>query len=307
MTEKQVREQVVNTINGWIGKKEADGSHRSIIDLYNSHTPRARGYKVSYTDAWCATCVSAVAIKLGYTDIIPLECGCEEFVKLAKKMGIWVENDAYTPQIADIILYDWDDSGAGDCTGHSDHIGYVTAVSGKNLTITEGNMSNKVGTRKITVNARYIRGYVTPKYSTKATTKEEAPKPSTPSTPSAGTTYKVGDTVMFTGCLHYTSSYSAGVAYACKAGLAKVTNVAKGNPHPYHLQAVAGKGSTVYGWVNEADISGVTSGSKTYTVKKGDTLSGIAKQYGTTVDKLVSLNGIKNKNLIYVGQVIKLP
>ena len=83
--------------------------------------------------------------------------------------------------------------------------------------------------------------------------------------------------------------------------------MAKGNPHPYHLQAVAGKGSTVYGWVNEADISGVTSGSKTYTVKKGDTLSGIAKQYGTTVDKLVSLNGIKNKNLIYVGQVIKLP
>ena len=37
------------------------------------------------------------------------------------------------------------------------------------------------------------------------------------------------------------------------------------------------------------------------------TLSKIAKKYGTTVDTLVKLNGIKNKNLINIGQVIKLP
>lgn len=43
-----------------------------------------------------------------------------------------------------------------------------------------------------------------------------------------------------------------------------------------------------------------------YTVKKGDTLSGIAKKYHTTVDALVKANGIKNKNLIYVGQEIKI-
>lgn len=47
--------------------------------------------------------------------------------------------------------------------------------------------------------------------------------------------------------------------------------------------------------------------AKTYTVVKGDTLSKIAKKYGTTVDTLVKLNGIKNKNLINIGQVIKLP
>ena len=43
-----------------------------------------------------------------------------------------------------------------------------------------------------------------------------------------------------------------------------------------------------------------------YVVKKGDTLSAIAKKYGTTVDALVKLNGIKNKNLIYAGQVLKV-
>lgn len=44
--------------------------------------------------------------------------------------------------------------------------------------------------------------------------------------------------------------------------------------------------------------------TKTYTVKSGDTLSGIASKYKTTVAKLVKDNNIANANLIYVGQKI---
>jgi murein DD-endopeptidase MepM/ murein hydrolase activator NlpD len=44
----------------------------------------------------------------------------------------------------------------------------------------------------------------------------------------------------------------------------------------------------------------------TYTVVSGDNLTRIAAKYGTTVAKLVELNGIKNANLINVGQVLKL-
>lgn len=44
--------------------------------------------------------------------------------------------------------------------------------------------------------------------------------------------------------------------------------------------------------------------AKTYTVKSGDTLSGIASKYKTTVAKLVKDNNIKNANLIYPGQRI---
>ena len=44
--------------------------------------------------------------------------------------------------------------------------------------------------------------------------------------------------------------------------------------------------------------------TKTYTVKSGDTLSGIASKYKTTVSKLVKDNNIKNANLIYPGQKI---
>ena len=43
-----------------------------------------------------------------------------------------------------------------------------------------------------------------------------------------------------------------------------------------------------------------------YTVKKGDTLSAIANKYKTTVSKLAKDNGIKNVNLIYPGQKIKI-
>ena len=45
---------------------------------------------------------------------------------------------------------------------------------------------------------------------------------------------------------------------------------------------------------------------KTYTVVKGDNLTKIAKAHGTTVAALVKLNKIKDKNLILIGQVLKV-
>jgi len=49
-----------------------------------------------------------------------------------------------------------------------------------------------------------------------------------------------------------------------------------------------------------------TATTQTYTVKKGDTLSGIAAKYGTTYQHLAAINGISNPNLIYAGQVLKI-
>lgn len=53
--------------------------------------------------------------------------------------------------------------------------------------------------------------------------------------------------------------------------------------------------------------TGQASGEKVYTVKAGDTLSGIAAKYGTTYQAIAAYNGIKNPNLIFVGQKIKIP
>jgi murein DD-endopeptidase MepM/ murein hydrolase activator NlpD len=69
-------------------------------------------------------------------------------------------------------------------------------------------------------------------------------------------------------------------------------------PAPVHGNAPAPKAP-----VAPAVPASVTG---TYTVVKGDNLTRIASRNGTTVAELVRINGIKNANLINVGQVIKL-
>ena len=196
MTENQLRQNVANIINAWVGATKGSAKHLEILEIYNGHEPLARGYKMQVKDAYCAATVSAAYIKAGIAEYTGTECGVEKFIVVAKNKGIWVEDDAHTPKIGDACVYDWDDTGKGDCTGAGDHIGIVTQVGASTFVVTEGNMSGG-------------------------------------------------------------SSTAAGAA-------------------------------TIY------------------TVKSGDTLSKIANTYGTTVDALVEINAIKNKNLIRVGQVIML-
>lgn len=183
MTENQLRQKVVSIAAGYVGCNEKDGSFKKIIDLYNSHKPRARGYKLQYTDAWCSGFASAVAIEAELTDIIPTEVGCGKHIALFQKLGSWVENDGYTPLPGDYIFYDWQDSGVGDNKGGSDHVGIVEKVNNGTITVIEGNMNEKVGRRNLKVNGKYIRGYGVPKYASKATkaepVKTEADKPET--------------------------------------------------------------------------------------------------------------------------------
>ena len=158
------RSKIVAQAQAWVGLKESDGSFTKIIDIYNSHKPIARNYKLKLTDAWCAGTASALAIACGATDIIPTEVSCGKLIELAKAKGIWIENDAYTPAPGDFILYDWGDSGKGDNKGWPDHIGIVEKVVGNNITVIEGNYKNAVSRRMIAVNGKLIRGYIVPKY-----------------------------------------------------------------------------------------------------------------------------------------------
>jgi hypothetical protein len=54
--------EVVKQAQAWLGYKESDGTHKKIIDVYNSQRPIPVGYRVKYNDAWCATFVSAVFV-----------------------------------------------------------------------------------------------------------------------------------------------------------------------------------------------------------------------------------------------------
>lgn len=165
--------KIIKQAQEWLGKNEKDGSFKVIIDTYNAHKPLARGHKVKYTEPWCATFVSAVAIKCGATDVIPTECGCEKMINLFKGLGAWVENEAKTDvKAGDIIFYDWGDSGIGDNKGYADHVGIVEKVASGKITVIEGNYSESVKRRVIEINSRYIRGYAVPKYKTETVKKE---------------------------------------------------------------------------------------------------------------------------------------
>lgn len=61
-----------------------------------------------------------------------------------------------------------------------------------------------------------------------------------------------------------------------------------------------------YNEVQKIVNGGSSSSAKYYTVKSGDTLSGIAAKYGTTYQNLAKKNGIKDPNKIYVGQKIRV-
>jgi len=142
------RQKVVDLANSWVGKKEADGSYKSIIDIYNTlpayQLPRRT--KMLYGWAWCACTWSALAVALKYVAIMPIEISCYYLIEAAKKMGVWQENDAHIPDPGDAVLYDWDDDGAGDNTENPDHVGTVTYVNQDSgyVVVTEGNYGNAV-------------------------------------------------------------------------------------------------------------------------------------------------------------------
>ena len=158
------RVRFVRAAEGWLGCNETDGTHKQIIDIYNSHEPLAQGYEVKYTDEWCATFVSAIAISYGITDIIPTECGCQRQIALFQSMGVWVENDDYKPYPGDIIYYCREDSGQGDCTGWSDHVGIVVGTAGPFMKVIEGNYNDAVAYRYLPLDSSGIRGFAVPDF-----------------------------------------------------------------------------------------------------------------------------------------------
>lgn len=159
-----LRDKLVAAAQEWLGVKESNGSHKPIIDLYNSHEPLARGYAVQYDDQWCATFVSAAAIKAGLTDIIPTECSCEQQIQLFKSLGSWVEDDAYLPLPGDIIYYRMDNEGTGDCTKWADHVGIVIGTYEGHIKVIEGNKNEDVSYRIIQQDDPIIRGFAVPDY-----------------------------------------------------------------------------------------------------------------------------------------------
>lgn len=117
----------------------------------------------------------------------------------------------------------------------------------------------------------------------------------TPQTPSTATTYTVksGDTL---------SAIAERFGTTMKK-LMRLNNIANSN------QIRIGQVLKLSGEATEtaAPAPAPSPAVRTYTIKSGDSLSGIAQRFGTTTRKLMNLNDITDANRIRIGQVIKLP
>lgn len=260
------RERMVWQMQQWVGKNEARGTHKEIIDIFNR---KVGGMK--YTWPWCAVTVSSAAISTANDTLVPLSMSCEGLISKAQKMGIWVEDDSYNPREGDIILYDWTDNGIGDSHGESHHVGVVENNVGGVMTIIEGNKNDAVGRRVLRVNGRYIRGYIVPKYESL-------------DSPTVNGIHEYLDKIKPQKSLQE-------VAEDIIMGL-----WGSGDDRRIRLTKAGYDYNEVQRLVNNR-----LRNRKSYVVKNGDTLYKIAKAYATTVEELQRINRLNNPNLIHVG------
>jgi LysM repeat protein len=79
-----------------------------------------------------------------------------------------------------------------------------------------------------------------------------------------------------------------------------------GNDRKQRLTSAGYNYTEIQEIVNKLTSANKASKAVYYTVKSGDTLSGIASKYGTTYQRLAQMNGIANPNKIYTGQRLRV-
>lgn len=138
----------------YLGYAEPSGDDY-FIKLYNQYTGAGFGMNVP----WCAIFVSVVARLAGISgDIVPNFADCDAGKIWYKNKGRWEnsysQGGSYVPRRNDVVFYS-----SGHTMGDSTHVGYVQFVSGDTMTAVEGNKSDAVGERVISLSDPYIIGF----------------------------------------------------------------------------------------------------------------------------------------------------
>ncbi len=152
------REDIVKVAETQIGYHEGENNDTK----YNRWNGKISGYPVSgYGYPWCHCFVSWCANQANIsTNIIPRTAGTSTGKSFFVKQGTYKQSAAnggnYIPQRGDIIYY-----GSGSSPSH---VGIVSSCNGSTVYTIEGNYSDKVGTRAISLSNSYIIGYGVPNY-----------------------------------------------------------------------------------------------------------------------------------------------
>lgn len=127
--------------HSFVGVKQGSSKHKKIIDSYNTIRPLPRGYKVKYTDNWCAAFVSFIMYKCSMGSGL-YECGADKMRSKFKSKKLLI-SDLTKGKKNDIIFYDWNND------KWSDHVGIIYKTDKSYYYVVEGNKDKKVGIRTI--------------------------------------------------------------------------------------------------------------------------------------------------------------
>lgn len=286
------REQYVAVAKKYLGYNEDDGSYMKILKAYddglvNTDVCRRWGTRnLKFTPNaewhWCAAFVSAMGYLAGCTDVVPYEMSVWSIKQFAIDKGIWVPYKAgRKPSVGDLVIFDWD-GGHSEC----DHVGIVASVGSSSFSTVEGNTGGHgsgdnykgtVGSRNVSFTNSTVTGYVHPKFSQSAPT----PKKEDSLDDIEKLALEVIDGKWGNDPERKERLEQAGHNYMVIQ--ARVNAILKEEAKPKEPE------------------------KQYHIVVKGDTLWKISKQYGLTLDKLISLNPqIEDPNLIYVDDKVRV-
>lgn len=148
------RDSAVAQAAAWIGCRESNGSHKGIVNIYNSATSSG---KIGYKTAWCAAFVSAVGVASGNSSVIPVDSYCPRMLKKFKNGGSVADRN-FAPNGGDVIFYDWNGNNVPD------HVGMIYYRNNDQITTIEGNYSDSVKCRTFTRGWSKVQAYGLPAY-----------------------------------------------------------------------------------------------------------------------------------------------
>lgn len=332
MTKDQAVKRVLDVMRSYIGYKEKRSNAQlddptanagannytrfaQILDSIGYYNGRKQGKE------WCDVCVDCAfyeAFSDGYPANMTL---CQQLLYQPPKStgagtgysaGFFKANGAWyqDPEPSDQIFFQ---TKAKEIC----HTGVVERVEGDLVHTIEGNANNMVGRHVYMLGASNIAGYGRPNWAL-VTSEAAGSKPVTHATLRRGSTgtevHKMQQQLL--DLCYKLPRYGADGDFGDEteaAVRAFQRDHKQADGQPLMVDGICGPltwaaldEAAAGGKVSERD-NGTGESYLIYTIKKGDTLTKIAVAHRTTVQALKMLNGIKNANLIFTGQKIRIP
>lgn len=240
----------------------------------------------SPTDGQCNVLSNCVGYACGrFNEIIgsmkypALNCNAENFIERAQSLGLEISQE---PSLGAIIVWRKGSLSSSDGAGH---VEVVERVDSADQIYTSA--SNYAGTpfynsirKKVNGNWNCWSGYTF-----RGFIKNPAIKDSDEPVPTPGQ-IKVGDVVTFTGGNIYSSSMASAMTTHKSKSICKVTSIAAGAKHEYHL--ISNDGVGVYGWVDAVDIKETVTPEPTPPTPSGLSIIEIGPASSGDVTTIVS-------------------